>query len=212
MMQKAETTCKIRDCGAMAIVRTNTVQRAAEIAQGCLQGGITVLEISYNSEGASEIISSLKTKFGASITIGAGTVLDSETAKMAVQAGAEFIIAPNLSKDVARLCNRYQIPYAPGCSTISEMIEALELGAAYIKAFPISDFYGPKMVQVLKTPLPQLPVLASGGITLENMHTYLQYGCECLGFGGLLTKGSCEEIEANARKIREIIDQVRRNS
>ena len=178
-MQKIEVTKRIADTGAMAIVRVKTVERGFEIAQGCLDGGIDCLEISYTLPNAGEVIA------------------------------AQFIIAPNLSKEVAIVCNRYQIPYAPGCTSVTEAVTGLEYGAAFIKAFPISDFYGPKMVSVFKTPIPFMPILASGGITLDNLNDYVKRGVVCCGFGGLLTKGTTEEIAANAKKIKTIIDETR---
>ena len=111
-----------------------------------------------------------------------------------------------LIRDVALLCNRYQIPYAPGCSSLSEAVEAMSYGASFVKAFPISDFYGPKLVKVFKTPIPNMPILASGGINLDNVLEYVDYGTELCGFGGLLTNGSSDEIAANARLIREKLD------
>lgn len=208
-MQKINITKRIADTGAMAIVRVETIERGYEIAQGCLDGGIDCLEISYTLPNAGEVISALKKKFGDKLVVGAGTVLDSETARHAILSGAQFIIAPNLSKDVAIVCNRYQIPYAPGCTSVTEAINGLEYGAAFIKAFPISDFYGPKLVSVFKTPIPTMPILASGGINLNNLEYYVKNGVDCCGFGGLLTKGSSEEIAENARKIKAIIDKIR---
>lgn len=208
-MQKMEVTKRIADTGAMAIVRVETIERGLEIAQGCLDGGIDCLEISYTLPNAGEVIHALKQHFGDRLVVGAGTVLDSETARLAILAGAQFVIAPNLSEEVAVLCNRYQIPYAPGCTSLSEAIRGLEWGAAFIKAFPISDFYGPKLVSVFTTPIPYMPLLASGGITFDNLSEYVKRGAACCGFGGLLTKGSCEEIAANARTIRSIIETAR---
>ncbi|QQQ86901.1 ketohydroxyglutarate aldolase [Peptacetobacter hiranonis] len=208
-MQKINITKRIADTGAMAIVRVETIERGYEIAQGCLDGGIDCLEISYTLPNAGEVISALKKKFGDKLVVGAGTVLDSETARHAILSGAQFIIAPNLSKDVAIVCNRYQIPYAPGCTSVTEAINGLEYGAAFIKAFPISDFYGPKLVSVFKTPIPTMPILASGGINLNNLEDYVKNGVDCCGFGGLLTKGNSEEIAENARKIKAIIDKIR---
>lgn len=208
-MQKINITKRIVDTGAMAIVRVETIERGYEIAQGCLDGGIDCLEISYTLPNAGEVISALKKKFGDKLVVGAGTVLDSETARHAILSGAQFIIAPNLSKDVAIVCNRYQIPYAPGCTSVTEAINGLEYGAAFIKAFPISDFYGPKLVSVFKTPIPTMPILASGGINLNNLEDYVKNGVDCCGFGGLLTKGNSEEIAENARKIKAIIDKIR---
>lgn len=208
-MQKIEITKRIADTGAMAIVRVETIERGYEIAQGCLDGGIDCLEISYTLPNAGEVISALKEKFGNQLVVGAGTVLDSETARHAILAGAQFIIAPNLSTEVAIICNRYQIPYAPGCTSISEAITGLDYGAAFIKAFPISDFYGPKLVSVFKTPIPTMPILASGGINLDNLSDYISKGVDCCGFGGLLTKGSSSDITENAKKIKAIIDETR---
>lgn len=143
--------------------------------------------------------------------VGAGTVLDGETARLAILSGAKFIIAPNFSKEVAKVSNRYQIPYAPGCTTITEMVEALEAGAAFIKAYPISNFYGPSLVSVIKTPIPNTPILASGGANLDNLEVWLENGVDAVGFGGLLTKGTKEHIAENAKKIREIIMNKRKN-
>lgn len=208
-MQKIEITKRIADTGAMAIVRVETIERGYEIAQGCLDGGIDCLEISYTLPNAGKVISALKEKFGDQLVVGAGTVLDSETARHAILAGAQFIIAPNLSTEVAIVCNRYQIPYAPGCTSISEAITGLDYGAAFIKAFPISDFYGPKLISVFKTPIPTMPILASGGINLDNLSDYVSKGVDCCGFGGLLTKGSSSDITENAKKIKAIIDETR---
>ncbi len=210
-MQKIEITHKIAECGAMAIVRVETIERGIEIAQGCLDGGINVLEISYTLPNAGEVIAALRHHFKDELIVGAGTVLDSETARMAILNGAQFVIAPNLSKEVATLCNRYQIPYAPGCTSITEAVQGLEYGAAFIKAFPISDFYGAKLVSVFKTPIPYMPILASGGININNLSDYIKKGVDCCGFGGLLTKGSRDEIAKNAKDIRTIIDDTRKS-
>lgn len=211
-LKKADITCQIADCGAMAIVRTTSLQRAEEIARGCLAGGIRVLEISCTNNNAPEIIAHLRKTFPDTLLVGAGTVLDGETARQVILKDAQFVIAPNLSKSCARVCSRYQIPYMPGCTSVTEAIQALELGAAFVKAFPISDFYGPKLISVFKTPIPDMPLLASGGITLDNLADYIRRGCDICGFGGLLTKGSEAEIAASARAIREIIDRTRQQN
>lgn len=208
-MQKVNITQRIATTGAMAIVRVETIERAMEIAQGCLDGGIDCMEISYTLPNAGSIIQALHSCFPHRLVVGAGTVLDSETARHAILHGAQFIIAPNLCKEVAITCNRYQIPYAPGCTTVTEAIQGLEYGAAFIKAFPISDFYGPKLVSIFKTPIPYMPILASGGITLDNLKDYVEQGVECCGFGGLLTKGSREEIAQHAQTIKAIIQEHR---
>ncbi|UUV15168.1 ketohydroxyglutarate aldolase [Clostridioides difficile] len=208
-MKKMNITKRMAECGALAIVREEKLNRACEIVEGCIKGGITVVEMSYTLNNAGEIIQGLNKKYGEALCVGAGTVLDSETARHAILYGAQFVISPNYNEDVAKICNRYQIPYAPGCTSLTESVEALSLGAAFIKAFPISDFYGPKLVKVFKTPIPDMPVLASGGINLENLHVWLENGVDVCGFGGLLTKGTVEDIAKNAKKIREIIKNIR---
>jgi KDPG and KHG aldolase. len=207
-MFKWEIMNRIINSGVMAIVRTQTMERGIEIAEGCLEGGIDVIEISYTFPNAGEIIKGLNEKFGHRLLVGAGTVLDSETARLAILNGAKFVIAPHFSKEVARLCNRYQVPYAPGCTSVAEIIHALEAGASLIKAFPISNFYGPELVSILRTPFPDLPILASGGIQLNNLAEWVESGVNCVGIGSLLTKGSREEIADNAKRIRQILDRA----
>jgi 2-dehydro-3-deoxyphosphogluconate aldolase/(4S)-4-hydroxy-2-oxoglutarate aldolase len=208
-MKKMNYTQKMYEAGALAIVRAETLERASEIADGCIKGGIPVMEMSFTLNNAGDIIEGLTKKYGENLCVGAGTVLDSETARHAILKGAQFIIAPNYCPEVAKMCNRYQIPYAPGCTSLTEAVDALSMGAAFVKAFPISDFYGPKLVSVFKTPIPDMPILASGGINLNNLSEWLKNGVDICGFGGLLTKGSSDEIAENAAKIKEIITAYR---
>lgn len=211
-MFKADIINRMEACGAMAIVRVETIERGKEIARGCLKGGIDVMEISYTLPNAGEVIHALQEAFGDQILVGAGTVLDAQTCRMAILSGAKFIIAPTFDKEVAVMCNRYQIPYAPGCTTVTEMVQALEMGASFIKAFPISNFYGPQLANIIKTPIPEMPLMASGGANLNNLESWLEAGISCVGFGGLLTKGSEETIAQNAAAIRRIIQKQRRES
>ncbi len=207
-MKKMTTTQKMVESGALAIVRAD-LERACEIAEGLIKGGVPVMEMSYTFNTAGDVIKGLKEKYGDQLTVGAGTVLDAETARHAILNGAEFIIAPNFSKAVAEVCNRYQIPYAPGCTSLTEAVDGLTSGAAFIKAFPISDFYGPKLCKVFKTPTPDMPILASGGINLTNLQEWLESGADVCGFGSLLTKGTSEDIAENASKIHEIIENFK---
>lgn len=208
-MKKMSITQKMYEAGALAIVRVETLERACEIAEGCIKGGIPVMEMSFTLDNAGDIIKGLTKKYGDKLCVGAGTALDSETARYAILKGAKFIIAPNYSEEVAKVCNRYQVPYAPGCTSLSEAVNALSMGAAFIKAFPISDFYGPKLAKVCKTPIPDMPILASGGINLDNLSAWLENGVDICGFGGLLTKGNSDQIAENATKIRKIIIDYR---
>ncbi|MEG2329920.1 MAG: ketohydroxyglutarate aldolase, partial [Anaerorhabdus sp.] len=136
-MRKAETTMRMYNTGALAIVRVETIERGLEITEGCLNGGIDVLEISYTLNNAGKVIEAIASRFKKDICVGAGTVLDSETARHAILSGAQFIIAPNYDEGVAKMCNRYQIPYAPGCTSLTEAVNGLTMGASFIKAFPV---------------------------------------------------------------------------
>lgn len=202
-MRKLTTLSRLYQEKLMAIIRVETIERAQEIVDGCLEGKISCLEISYTNNNAGDIIEQLKEIYQEKIVIGAGTVLDSETARQALLKGAEFIIAPNFNIDVAKLCNRYQIPYMPGCTSMTEIVEALEAGADMIKAFPTPSFIGPKVVSTIKTPMPQVPVLSSGGVTIDNVSDWLEAGVDCMGIGTLLSKGTKSEIAENARQLRQ---------
>ncbi|WP_097677391.1 beta/alpha barrel domain-containing protein [Olsenella urininfantis] len=208
-MQKMCVTKRLYDCGALAVVRVETVERGCEIAEGCIRGGVPCLEISYTNSNAGEVISGIKARFGDEICIGAGTVMDETTARLAIMSGAEFVVANMSSLAVAETCNRYQIPYAPGCTTVTEAVQGMERGAAFIKAFPVSNVYGPQLVSLFKTPTPWMPIMASGGINLENLAEWVERGVDCCGMGSLLTKGSVDEIAANAAQVRRIIDETR---
>ena len=121
-------------------------------------------------------------------------------------------MAPNFDKDVQIMANLYQIPYGPGCSTYTEMLEALKAGASYIKAFPISNYYGPDLAKVFKVPCPQIPILASGGVNAGNVAEWVKNGADVLGVGGLLTKGSAGDIAKNARMLREALTAARKEA
>lgn len=208
-MKKEKLILKMYEIGALAIIREKNANRIFDIAEACIESDLPFMEISYTFNNAGEIIKSLKDKYGSKLICGAGTVLDEITARHAILNNADFIIAPNFNKAVAYQCNLYQLPYIPACTSISEAIEALKYGAAFIKAFPIADFYGPKLVKVFKTPLPNIPILATGGINLENFELWLENGIDLCGFGSLLTKGSITEIKEKAKQIRKIIKSFR---
>ncbi len=209
-MTKEEVIIRIKETAIMAIVRVETEERAFEIADGCLEGGVDILEMSYTNSNAGDIIKALKNRYGESLLVGAGTVLDATTARLAIMDGAQFIIAPTFDQDVQQMSNLYQIPYAPGCTTYTEMMNALKQGASFIKAFPISNFYGAELAKVFKVPFPQMPILASGGATFDNLSTWINNGIDCVGIGGLLTKGSSMAIAENARTLRSIVIESRK--
>ncbi|HAA84996.1 MAG TPA: 2-dehydro-3-deoxyphosphogluconate aldolase [Kosmotogaceae bacterium] len=184
----------------IAVIRAESPESALTICKACVKGGIDIIEITYSVPKASEVIGEVKRLMGEQIALGAGTVLDPETAKNAIEAGAEFIVGPNLSISTARLCSRYAIPYVPGIMTPTEAVTALENGMHLVKAFP-ANVVGPGFIKALKGPLPQIEVIPTGGISKENIAEWLKAGAFAIGVGGSLTKGSSEEITGKAREL-----------
>ena len=149
------------------MIRAESREQAARIAEACAEGGVAALEITFTVPGAAGVIEHLAKEFSRKILLGAGTVLDPETARIAILAGAHFIVSPALNLDTARLCNRYQIPYMPGAATIKEVIEGMECGADIIKVFP-GEILGPGFIKAVKGPLPQAQLMPTGGVGVEN--------------------------------------------
>jgi 2-dehydro-3-deoxyphosphogluconate aldolase / (4S)-4-hydroxy-2-oxoglutarate aldolase len=139
--------------------------------------------------GASGVIEHLAKNCSPGILLGAGTVLDPETARIATLAGAQFVVSPALNHETARLCNRYQVPYMPGAATIREVVEAMECGADIVKVFP-GEILGPAFVKAVKGPLPQAQLMPTGGVSLENVSEWVKAGAVAIGIGGNLTAGA----------------------
>ena len=199
-MQKAKVTERLAQVGAFAVVRVETVERGLEIADGLVRGGVPAMEISYTNANAGDVIAAVKAKYGDKMLVGAGTVMEAATARLAIMSGAEFVVANMESEEVARVCNLYQVP---------EANKGLEMGAAFIKCFPISNTYGVQLVKLFKTPTPWMPLMASGGINLDNLAEWVRAGVDTCGMGSLLTKGSADDIAKNAAEVRRIIDETR---
>jgi 2-dehydro-3-deoxyphosphogluconate aldolase/(4S)-4-hydroxy-2-oxoglutarate aldolase len=157
---------------------------------------------------ATEIIKELTKE--EDIVLGAGTVLDSETARIAIMAGAKYIVSPGFDLETAKLCNRYQVAYMPGCMTITEMITAMESGADIIKLFPGSAF-GPSFIKGVKAPLPQINIMPTGGVSLDNVDQWIKNGVIAVGVGGQLTGGTSSEITETAKKFVEKVKIARGN-
>jgi len=169
------------------VIRGENITMAEKTADACFQAGIKTLELTFTVPGANDLLTKLRDKYKEDALIGAGTVLDSETARVAILAGASFIVSPTFDKATAKLCNRYAIPYIPGCMTINEMMEALDYGASIIKLFP-GNVFSPSFIGNIHGPLPQLSIMPTGGITLENIDEWLNAGAVMVGVGGEITK------------------------
>jgi len=209
-LRKYQVLKRIEDVGVVAVVRAENSEQAKKIALACIDGGVDSIEITFTVPGAQRVIETLTREFGEELLVGAGTVLDSETARIAILAGAKYIVSPGFSLETAKLCNRYQVLYMAGCMTITEMIAALEAGVDVLKIFPGSAF-GPDFIKAIKGPLPQAVLMPTGGVSLDNVDQWIKNGCIAVGVGGNLTKGTSEEITNAAKEFVEKVISVRQN-
>lgn len=209
-MNKWDVMKRIENTGIVAVVRANDSQEAIRISEACMNGGIDAIEVTYTVPGATKVIEDLNKMFGDKLLVGAGTVLDSETARIAILAGAKYIVSPAFDLETAKLCNRYQIAYMPGCMTITEMIKAMEAGASVIKVFPGSAF-GPSFIKAVKAPLPQAILMPTGGVDIDNVAEWIKNGCVAVGVGGNLAKGPSEDITRTAEEFVAKIKEARNN-
>ena len=170
MLEKYEALKIIRKAGILAVVRGNSKDNAYEISRASIDGGIKAVELAFTSPNADLTIRKLARNYAndSEIIIGAGTVLDVATARIAIIAGAKFIVSPSYNQEVAKICNLYAVPYIPGCFSPTEVQQALMLGADIIKIFP-GTIAGPEMISELKGPFPQANIMPSGGVNLDNL-------------------------------------------
>ena len=209
MLKKHETVNRIIETGIVAVVRSESIEEGIRISKACITGGIPAIEVTYTVPGATEVIKALKENFAKEeLIVGAGTVLDSETARIAILAGAEYIVSPGFDEETAKLCNTYQIPYMPGCMTITEMTKAMSYGSDIIKLFPGSAF-GPSFVKGVKAPLPQINIMPTGGVSLENIDEWFKNGVVAVGAGGKLASGTSESITETAKAFVKKIKEIR---
>lgn len=210
---KLDILSKITDSGLVAIVRSDNSMNASRIVAACAEGGATAIEVTFTVPGAAAVIEELAKRSPArQIAIGAGTVLDPETARIAILAGARFIVSPSLNPDTARLCNRYRIPYFPGAGTIGEIVEAMECGADIVKVFP-GETLGPAFVKAARVPLPQASLMPTGGVTIDNAAEWIRAGSVALGVGGSLTAaaktGDFKAVTDMTRRFIAVIQEAR---
>jgi len=206
---KIEILQKIVASGLVSVIRAENPDQAAHIAEACALGGVAALEITFTVPGASGVIEHLAKRFSGQILMGAGTVLDPETARIAILAGAQFVVSPSLNPETARLCNRYQIPYMPGAGTIGEVIEAMECGADIVKVFP-GEILAPAFVKAVKGPLPQASLMPTGGVTLDNVAQWIHAGSVAVGVGGNLTAGAkTGDFASITHLARQFVERIK---
>jgi 2-dehydro-3-deoxyphosphogluconate aldolase/(4S)-4-hydroxy-2-oxoglutarate aldolase len=192
-MKKLRLVQQMMEQGVIAVLRGETPDEVVEMAEQAIAGGIKVIEVTMTVPFALKAIERLAMKYSAAASdpsrfaiIGVGTALDPETARAAILSGAEFVVGPSLNPSTVTLCNRYRIPVLPGCMTIKEIQEALELGVDIVKLFP-GNLYSPSMIKAIKGPLPQANIMPTGGVSLENLGEWIQAGAVAVGIGSDLT-------------------------
>ncbi len=204
-MSKEAQLRHVLNCAIVAVVRSPDSQQLVEVARALADGGVTVVEITMTVPNALDVVRQVRQALGDRILLGAGTVLDPETARAALLAGAEYLVAPTLNLDVIRVCRRYDKLVMPGAFTPTEILTAWEAGADIVKVFP-ADVVGPAFFKALRGPLPQIRLMPTGGVDLNTAAAFLQAGACCLGVGGQLVEPRAV-AERNFDRIRELARQ-----
>jgi 2-dehydro-3-deoxyphosphogluconate aldolase/(4S)-4-hydroxy-2-oxoglutarate aldolase len=192
----------------VAILRAKNSDQLIEAAQAVLTGGVNCIEVTMTTPDALGVIAKARSRFGDAVLFGTGSVLDPETARSAILAGAQFIVCPTLNISTIALCRRYSVPVMPGAFTPTEILTAWEHGADVVKVFPTS-VGGPAYIKAVKAPLPQVRVAAVGGVNLSNTADFFRAGCAAVGVGGelvsqdLLDKKDFAAITERARAFRQ---------
>ena len=198
-MGKRETIEQVIEQKLVAVIRGTTPEEAIALIKGAVEGGIQLIELTYTTPYVEDVFREVR---DLDVVIGAGTVLDSETARHAILNGAKFIVSPSFSEDIAKMCNRYTIPYFPGCMTIKEMVIALESGCEVLKLFPANNFE-PSFIRSVMGPLPYVQIMPTGGINANNMGQWLDAGAVAVGIGSDLNRayqtGGMEAVIEAAR-------------
>lgn len=186
-MTKSESIQRLLNPGIVAVIRADSSEQLLNVCKALAKGGVTAMEITMTTPNAIEAIKETTQTLGDSIYMGVGSVLDAVTARLAILAGAEFVVTPVYKEEVIRLCNRYNKPIVCGSYTPTEALTAFENGADFIKVFP-ADGLGPSYIKALKAPMPQLEVIPTGGVNLDTCIDFLKAGCAGLAAGSSLVK------------------------
>jgi 2-dehydro-3-deoxyphosphogluconate aldolase/(4S)-4-hydroxy-2-oxoglutarate aldolase len=205
---------RIRETGVVAIMRANSPDQLLGAAKAVLEGGVVAIEVTMTTPGALDVIKQATCEFGREVLFGVGSVLDAETARAAILAGAQFVVCPTFKPQTIEVCKRYSIPVVPGAYTPTEILTAWEAGADAVKVFPATAG-GPAYIKAIKAPLPQVSLSAVGGVNLETTSDFIRAGADFVGVGGelvnqkLLDTKNFAEITERARGFREQVDKGR---
>src|SRR5271167_3163136 len=204
-MSKDSDLRRVLDSGIVAVVRSPDSQQLVEVVRALADGGVSVVEITMSVPGALDVVKAVRAALGDRVLLGAGTILDPETCRMAILAGAEYIVAPTLNLDVIRLCQRYGKLVMPGAFTPTEILTAWEAGADIVKVFP-ADVVGPAFFKAMRGPLPQIRLMPTGGVDLTTASQFLKAGACCLGVGSQLVEPKAI-AERNFDRLRDLARQ-----
>ena len=216
-MTKDEARKRIIAIGIVPVVRAASAQQAMQAAEAVCAGGIPIVEVTMTVPGAIELIAQLSKQMGGEVLIGAGTVLDAETAQRCIDAGTEFLVSPGFDLATVQLANRRNKLMMAGALTPTEVITAWKAGSDFVKVFPCGTVGGAKYIKALKAPLPQVPMVPTGGVNLNTAADFIHAGAEALGIGGelvsaaALKSGNLHQITEAARQFVAIVKEARRS-
>ena len=214
-MDKREVIQKIVEIGLVPVIRASSEDEAMRVIDAILKGGIPVLEITMTVPGAMKVMETVAERYSGDALIGAGTVLDAETARMCILSGAKFVISPALNLETIQLCKRYSITVMPGALTPTEVVTAWQAGADFVKVFPCSAMGGASYIKGLKAPLPQIELVPTGGVNLKTAADFIKAGSSALGVGADLVDvkairaGEASVVTERARQFIEIVQEAR---
>jgi len=208
MIQKYEVLKQMHEGYAVAVIRGKSMRDAVEIGKRAFNGGIHSLEITFTTPQAERAIHELSQLNEEGMIVGAGTVLDAETARISILNGAQYVVSPHFDKEIALICNRYMIPYLPGCGTVTEIVEALTYGVDVVKLFPGSHL-GPSFIKDVKGPIPHVEMMPSGGVSIDNVNQWIKNGAFAVGIGSALIKDVTNNDYSSVEKVaREFMDKI----
>jgi 2-dehydro-3-deoxyphosphogluconate aldolase/(4S)-4-hydroxy-2-oxoglutarate aldolase len=214
-MNKAEVIKQIKDTGLIPVVRATSADEAMRAIDAIREGGVSVLEITMTVPGAVGVIEQLTKKYGSDVLVGAGTVLDAETARACMLGGAQFIVSPALNMETIECCRRYGVAVMPGALTPTEVVQAWTAGADLVKVFPAGALGGASYLKALKAPLPHIELVPTGGVSLKTAADFIKAGASALGVGADLVDlkairdGQASVITERAKQFVQIVREAR---
>lgn len=197
---------ELKASGIVAVVRGKSHEEARGYMEACLKGGIKSLELTYTIPNVCELIKEYSSH--AEALIGVGSVLNGKMASDAIEAGAKYVVSPGYSEEVNKVCKEKNVLYLPGCMTVSEIMKAMDAGNKMIKLFP-GDVFGAKYVKAIKAPIPNVEIMPTGGVSVDNIEEWFANGVSCVGVGSSLIKGSLEDIENTAKAFMKKMEKIR---